>query len=115
MTPPNTGSRGRAKSLRPRRDGILYRNLIGRQIQKLRYQRNWSQDRLTQELQFLGWNITRSKLAKIELGFIWIAEWEILFFSRALKVSSDALLPQIKSEHTMFEDLQRLLRTRHPG
>ncbi|HPV81470.1 MAG TPA: helix-turn-helix domain-containing protein [Nitrospira sp.] len=42
------------------------RNLIGRNVSRLRYQRAWTQDQLVAKLQIVGCDITRDILASIE-------------------------------------------------
>ena len=45
-------------------------NLTGRLVNKLRNERDWTQDELADRLQKAGWMISRSGVSKIESGFV---------------------------------------------
>ena len=67
------------------------RNLIGRQIQKLRLQKHWSQEILTAKLQIEGLDISRSSVSKIESGEQTVFDFQILYFRRVLRAENDDL------------------------
>ena len=58
-------------------------NVIGPEIRRIRKQRGWSQSKLALRLQSVGWNISRSGLAKIECRIMWVGDFELLYFVRA--------------------------------
>ena len=62
-------------------------NVIGPEIRRIRKQRGWSQSKLALRLQSVGWNISRSGLAKIECRIMWVGDFELLYFVRASSVS----------------------------
>ena len=57
-------------------------NVIGPEIRRIRKQRGWSQSKLALRLQSVGWNISRSGLAKIECRIMWVGDFELLYFVR---------------------------------
>lgn len=61
------------------------RNVVGPQIRKLRYRLNWTQSHLAERLQLAGWDCTRSSVAKIEAGQVWVADFELLYLAKVLK------------------------------
>lgn len=69
-----------------------YDKLLGKRISALRKKRNMTQDDLSARLQVAGCDITRSALAKIEVGQRHIYASEIKAFSEVLSVSYTELL-----------------------
>ena len=67
------------------------KNLIGRQVSRLRYQRGWTQDMLADKLQLTGWMISRSGISKIEGGSIYVPDFRLCYFARVFKVEIAAL------------------------
>ena len=47
---------------------IEYEKMLGQNIRRLRMQKNLSQEQLSAQLQVRGCDVTRSALAKIEVG-----------------------------------------------
>lgn len=62
---------------------------IGRNIRKLRENANMTQDMLATKLQLCGCDITRSAVAKIEVGQRHIYPDEIILIKEILNVSYD--------------------------
>ena len=62
---------------------------IGQNIRKLREKRNMTQENLAAKLQLEGCDITRSAVAKIEVGQRHLYPEEILLIKKILKVSFD--------------------------
>ena len=60
---------------------------VGRNIRELREKSNITQESLATKLQLLGCNITRSALAKIEVGQRHLYPDEIIYIKNVLKVS----------------------------
>ena len=69
-----------------------YEKRIGEQIRLLREGRNLTQEEVAARLQTLGCDITRSALAKIEVGQRHIYPDEIKRLSEIFKVSCDDIL-----------------------
>ena len=71
------------------RDG----NVIGANVAKFRYQRNWTQDDLVGRLQLLGCYMTRDILANIETQRCPVTDKQIEFFAHVLGVKEGDLFP----------------------
>jgi len=69
-----------------------YEKRIGANIRRLREERSMTQETLAARLQTLGCDVTRSALAKIEVGQRHIYADEIKLMSRILKVSLEDIL-----------------------
>jgi transcriptional regulator with XRE-family HTH domain len=70
------------------------RNLVGSQIRKLRYQKGLSQENLAAKCGILGWDISRSTLAKIEAQIRCVNDEELWMLAKALKVKLEELYPR---------------------
>ena len=68
-------------------------NVIGSQLRRLRYERGLSQPALAAACQRAGWDVSRDTVANIEGHRRWVADFELLFLSRVLKVPVSELLP----------------------
>lgn len=66
--------------------------LVGQKIRQLRKQRGLTQEQLAAQLQTNGCDVTRSALAKIEVGQRHIYLDELKLFSCLLQVSYEELL-----------------------
>lgn len=64
---------------------------IGNNIRKLRESQHMTQDTLAAKLQLLGCDITRSAVAKIEVGQRHLYPDEILLIKRILNTTYDAI------------------------
>lgn len=53
-------------------------NVVGRQVAKIRSDRGLSQADLAAACQRIGWDITRDTVAKIEGGFRWVGDTELI-------------------------------------
>jgi hypothetical protein len=72
-------------------------NVIGPEVRRIRKQRGWSQSKLALHLQSVGWNISRSGLAKIECRIMWVGDFELLRLVAAL-------LPQLRQHFVKLRD-----------
>lgn len=66
-------------------------NIIGNNIKKFRKDQNLSQEYLCARLQTMGYQISRSDISKIENKKKFISDFEVLGFSKALKISIEKL------------------------
>lgn len=62
-------------------------NIIGNRIKNIRLSQKITQEDLCARMQILGFQISRSDISKLENGKKLISDFEILGFSKALKVS----------------------------
>ena len=69
-----------------------YANRVGTHLSWLRKQKKLTQDQLAARMQLLGCDITRSALAKIEVGQRMLCPDEIKALRSALAVSYDDIL-----------------------
>lgn len=72
---------------------ILYEKEVGNRIRTWREKRHMTQEQLSAKLQLNGCDITRSALAKIEVGQRHIYVDELRLFHDILAVSYEDLLP----------------------
>ena len=63
------------------------KNIIGPQVRKIRNFQDLTQDELTTKCNLMGWDISRSTLAKIESQVRRITDDEVFFLAKGLKVS----------------------------
>ena len=98
--------------LNPSRSSAMnrtHRNLVGTEIRRRRRHLGWSQSRLAHRLQLAGLHISRSGLAKIECGMLWVGDFELLYFVRVLGVAVQDLFPALESNESLNSALTRLL------
>ena len=69
-----------------------YEKFVGGNIRKLREERRLTQEQLSAKLQILGCDITRSALAKIEVGQRHLYPDELYFLKQILAVPYEQLL-----------------------
>ncbi|MFR8171372.1 MAG: helix-turn-helix domain-containing protein [Marvinbryantia sp.] len=72
-----------------------YEKRLGARIRQIREQRNLTQEQLSAKLQLCGCDITRSALAKIEVGQRHVYPDEIKLIKEILRVTFDELFPPI--------------------
>ena len=68
-------------------------NVIGQNVAKFRYQRNWTQEELVAKLQLLGCYMTRDILANIETQRRIVTDIQVRFFAEAFGISLAELFP----------------------
>jgi transcriptional regulator with XRE-family HTH domain len=62
-------------------------NIIGKKIREIRKQRGLTQEQLAAACCLLGFDLSRSTLAKVESQNRQVTDYEIRYFAQALKVS----------------------------
>jgi hypothetical protein len=80
----------------------MLRNLIGPQVRRFRWMRNWSQEELTLKLQIMGWNVCRGRVARIEAGEAWVSDIEHLLFAKVFQVKMEDLLPKMDDAQPIY-------------
>ena len=68
-------------------------NVVGPTIRRLRYQRGLTQAMLTARCNRIGWDIGESTIAKIEAQIRCVADRELMYLARALKVRIGDMFP----------------------
>jgi transcriptional regulator with XRE-family HTH domain len=82
------------------------RNLVGRRVGQLRYQRGWTQDTLAAKLQIAGWMISRSSISRIESGFARVPDFRLYYIAFVFDIEVITLFPKIDTR----SDFQKVLR-----
>ena len=78
-------------------------NLIGQNVAKFRYQRNWTQEELVAKLQLLGCYMTRDILANIETQRRIVTDIQARFFAEVFGVAeADLFPPKRQANQTMW-------------
>lgn len=77
-------------------DGKL--NIVGQKIKYYREKNNLSYQRLSDKLMFLGIDIHKQSIYKIERGERTVVDYELCGFAKCLKVSLDDLLSDFIKE-----------------
>lgn len=73
----------------------MSRNLVGTEVRRKRCEKDWSQERLAEECQDVGWNVTRGHIAKIESGEICVTDIDHLMLAAAFDVNMEDLMPRV--------------------
>ena len=68
-------------------------NIVGPHVAKVRNQKGFSQAALAAACQAAGWDISRVSIAKIESGFRWVGDFEVVKLARVLNVPISELIP----------------------
>jgi transcriptional regulator with XRE-family HTH domain len=87
-------------------------NLIGRQVQKIRVSKGWSQKTLSEKLQLGGFDKSREAVGRIEARLVYIKDYELLFIARVLGVDWPELLPKIDPTKELIVVIEELLKPR---
>lgn len=69
-------------------------NIIGPKIRELREMRGLTQEQFAAKCQILGFDLTRSTLAKIESSVRAVSDHEIPFLAKVLSVGIESLFPK---------------------
>jgi transcriptional regulator with XRE-family HTH domain len=78
--------------MKPRKQELGNKNLIGHKITKLRFERNMKQKELLAKLQIKGIDINPSSLSKLEGQIRPVSDIELMAFSDIFDVSPNDLL-----------------------
>jgi transcriptional regulator with XRE-family HTH domain len=97
-------------------NGMKKVNLVGRQISRLRYQRDMTQDDLATKLQEAGWKTaSRSCVSKIESGPIQVPDYRLYYFAHVFQVPTYNLLPQIDVSKSVHDNILWFIRNAKRG
>jgi transcriptional regulator with XRE-family HTH domain len=90
------------------------KNLVGRTVARLRYERDWTQEELSRRLTHAGWPISRSEVSKIEAGGIYVCDFQLYYFAEVFGVSTTALLPEMVAGQPVQDTVLRVIHQRYP-
>tara|TARA_R110002096_G_scaffold342549_2_gene535530 strand:+ start:1559 stop:1840 length:282 start_codon:yes stop_codon:yes gene_type:complete len=82
-----------------------FRNAIGPQMRKLRFNRDWTQDQLAAKLQLAGLEFDRVAVAKIESQIRSVYDFELVVIAQVLGVALVDLLPSFSELDSDLSDL----------
>ena len=91
------------------RGALKYYNIIGPQVRRLRYARQWSQSMLAAKLQCAGWDISRSSVSKIEARLKFVLDFELDYLVEVLRVELKELFPSRAPKEPAHDHLTRLM------
>lgn len=91
------------------------KNLVGRRVAQLRYERGWTQENLSDRLFDAGWPLSRSEVSKLEGGLIYVHEFQLYYFAEVFRVSVEALLPRIDPSQPVHETILKDIHQRPPA
>ena len=74
-----------------------YKNIVGPQVRRLRYQRGLKQKELAAKLERIGWQIDRAGVSKIEARLMKVSDFQQLYLAQCLKVGLLDLFPKVQS------------------
>ncbi|MEP6669768.1 MAG: helix-turn-helix transcriptional regulator [Chthoniobacter sp.] len=89
-----------------------YKNNIGPQVRRFRYDRAWSQSEFAAKLQIAGLDIDRSGVSKIEARMVFVDDRTLMYLAEVLKVEVQGLFPKRDPGHRIHEFLEHLEKTR---
>jgi transcriptional regulator with XRE-family HTH domain len=73
-------------------------NLVGPQIQKLRYAMGLTQEKFAAQCQLRGLDISRGTLSQIEAQIRCVSDFELFQLAKILKVTTDSLFPKVRKK-----------------
>ena len=91
---------------------MKYYNIIGPQVRRIRYARQWSQSKLAAKLQLAGWDISRSGVSKIEARLKFVLDFELDYLVEVLRVELKELFPNRPPTEPAHDHLTRLMNSR---
>jgi ribosome-binding protein aMBF1 (putative translation factor) len=72
-----------------------HKNVVGREVGRIRSNRGWSQADLARELQKAGWDISRSEISKIEMRIREVKDWQMMLLVHLLKTPHESFYPRL--------------------
>lgn len=66
-------------------------NIVGERVKAIRESFGWTQEQFVAKCNLIGWNISRSTLAKIESKVRRVTDIEVQLLARALKIKVELL------------------------
>lgn len=86
-----------------------YKNIVGQQVRKIRYQRGLKQKELAAKLEVAGWRIDRAGVAKIESRLVRVSDYQQIYLARVLNVTLEQLFPPIPPNERVDQTVRLLL------
>jgi len=89
--------------------GMVYKNVVGRLVARIRYARSLSQAGLARELQKAGWDISRSEVSKIEGRIREVKDWQMMFLVRVLDARHESFYPKLDEKERFSDAFHKLM------
>ncbi len=90
-----------------------HKNVVGREVARIRNNRGLSQAGLARELQKSGWDISRSEVSKIEMRIREVKDWQMVLLVHVLKTPHDSFYPRLDPKKTLRDAFAETM-TRKP-
>ncbi len=84
---------------------MVHKNVVGRQIGRIRSNRGWTQAGLARELQIAGWDISRSEVSKIEMRIREVKDWQMMVLVHVFGQPHEAFYPRLNSKEKFRDAL----------
>jgi ribosome-binding protein aMBF1 (putative translation factor) len=98
-----------AGSIAERQFKVKHQNIVGAQIRKLRYNREWSQSKLAIQLQLKGLDVSREVIAQIEGQCHCVKDKDLPYFARVFQVGLTDLFPNLDPDKPIHDSMTRLM------
>lgn len=82
-----------------------HKNVVGRELGRIRSNRGWSQAELARELQKAGWNISRSEVSKIEMRIREVKDWQMMLLVQLLEAPHESFYPRLNPKMRLRDAL----------
>jgi ribosome-binding protein aMBF1 (putative translation factor) len=82
-----------------------HKNVVGREVGRIRSNRGWSQADLARELQKAGWDISRSEISKIEMRIREVKDWQMMLFVHLLQTPHESFYPRLNPKMKLRDAL----------
>ncbi len=92
-----------------------HKNVVGRQVGRIRSNRGWSQGKLARELQIAGWDISRSEVSKIEMRIREVKDWQMLLLVHLLKTPHESFYPRLDSKEKLRDAFALAMEKKQNG
>ena len=79
------------------------KNVVGREVGRIRSYRGWSQAELARELQKAGWDISRSEVSKIEMRIREVKVWQMMLLVHLLETPHESFYPRLDPKKELRE------------
>lgn len=86
-----------------------HKNVVGREVGRIRSNRGWSQADLERELQKAGWGISRSEISKIEMRIREVKDWQMMLLVHLLETSHQSFYPRLDPKKKIRDALAATL------
>ena len=80
---------------------MVHKNVVGREVGRIRSNRGWTQADLARELQKAGWDISRSEVSKIEMRIREVKDWQVMLLVHLLKTPHESFYPRLNPDEKL--------------